>query len=127
MFLRRCIGSLAIIGMLLHAGLFVRHNAMMLGSALDSAALAAAFGEICFGASGSTHSPDSTSPQNPDGLQSHCLVCLAFAGAVALLPPTLPFYVSFYSIASDTVFSTDPLSSADAPLWPPGQGPPAIA
>jgi hypothetical protein len=127
MFLRRWIGTLAIFGMLLHAGLFVRHNAMMLGAALDGAALAAAFGEICFGAKGSTHSPNSTLPQNPDSLQSHCPDCLGLAGAVAMLPPTPPFYVSFYSIASDRLFSTDPLNSADTPLWPPGQGPPAAA
>jgi hypothetical protein len=126
MFARRWIGCLAIIGMLLHAGLFVRHTAMMLGGALASAALAAAFGEICSGASGSARSPDSALPQNPASRQNHCPDCLGFAGA-ALLPPTLPFYVTFYSIASDTVFSAAAVSSADVPLWPPGQGPPAIA
>jgi hypothetical protein len=83
---RRLLSLLAIIGVLLHAGLFVRHNAMMVRAALDRAALADIFSEICSGKSGSSANPDATFPGDHGSPESHCPDCLTFAGAVALLP-----------------------------------------
>jgi hypothetical protein len=121
---RRLLSLLAIIGVLLHAGLFVRHNAMMVGAVLDRAALADIFSEICSGKPGSSASPDATFPGDHGSPESHCPDCLAFAGAVALLPTAFLNYVADYSIASDTPISSQVVSSNGLVLWPPGQGPP---
>jgi hypothetical protein len=62
MFSRRWLALAAILGVLIHAGLFIRHNAMTLGMALDRAALADAFGEICHGQLESSGSAGPTLP-----------------------------------------------------------------
>ena len=125
--LRRWISLLAIIGVLFHAGWFVRHNAMMVGVAVDNAALAQAFGDICLSNPGSAEVPDVPLPQAPDNARSHCPECLNATGSVAALLPAPAFYITFYSVASDTLVSTAPLAPVDVPLWPPSQGPPAHA
>ena len=124
---RRLVSLLAIVGMLLHAGLFVRHNAMMLGAALDGAVLADAFDEICVGKPNSPATPDAGHPQNPGDQRSHCPDCLAFAGAVALLSTAFVNYDAAYSIASDTLFSSQVVSTDGLLLWPPGRAPPLPA
>ena len=124
---RQLVSLLAIIGMLLHAGLFVHHNAMMLEAALDRAVLADAFNEICFGKSNSPAIPDAGHPQNEGDPQSHCPDCLGFAGAVALLSTTSVNYDARYLIASDTLFSSQVVSTDGLLLWPPGRGPPLPA
>jgi hypothetical protein len=124
---RRLVSLLAIIGMLLHAGLFVRHNAMMLGVALDRAAFVDAFDEICLGKSNSPATSDAGHPQNKGDPQAHCPDCLGFAGAVALLPTISVNYDASYSIASDVLFSSQVISTDGLLLWPPGRAPPLLA
>jgi hypothetical protein len=121
---RRLLSLLAIIGVLLHAGFFVRHNAMIVGAALDQAALSDIFSEICSGKPGSPTSPDATYPRNHGNPESHCPDCLAFAGAVALLPTVFVNYDAIYSIRSDALISPQVVSQNGLVLWPPGQGPP---
>jgi hypothetical protein len=127
MFLRRWLSLVAILGVLVHAGLFVCHNAMMLGAALDSAALAEALGEICQGQPGSSQSVDQTLPQNPDGVRHRCPDCLGAAAVNVVLPAAPAFYLTICSIDSDTRISAALVASADVALWPPGQGPPLRA
>jgi hypothetical protein len=121
---RRLISVLAIIGVLLHAGLFIRHNAMMLGAALDHAALADIFSNICFGHADSSANPDATHPRNQDGPQSRCLDCLSCGSAVALLPAISATYGATYAIVSDSIIPSDPVRPNSLELWPPGRGPP---
>jgi hypothetical protein len=120
---RRLISLLAIVGVLLHAGIFVRHNAMMLGAALDRAAFADIFSEICHGDPNSV-SPDAPHPQNPSDPESHCPDCLGFVGAAALFPAIFADYDAVYSIISDTFISSDVVRPNIPVLWPPGRGPP---
>jgi hypothetical protein len=124
---RRLVSLLAIIGMLLHAGLFVRHNAMMLGVALDRAVLADAFDEICLGKPNSPATPDAGHPRNEGDPQAHCPDCLGFASAVALLSTTFVNYDASYSITSDALFSSQVVSTDGLLLWPPGRAPPLLA
>jgi hypothetical protein len=121
---RRLLSLLAIIGVLLHAGLFVRHNAMMVGAALERALLTEIFSEICAGKPDSPASPDATYPRDHGNPESHCPDCLACAGAVALLPTIFVDFDATYSIASDPPISSQVVSSNRLVLWPPGQGPP---
>jgi hypothetical protein len=120
---RRFISLLAIIGVLLHAGIFVRHNAMMLGAALDQAAFADIFSEICHGGPNSV-SPDAPLPQNPSDPESHCPDCLSFVGATALFPAIFADCAAIYSIVSNTFISSDVVRPNILVLWPPGRGPP---
>lgn len=119
---RRLISLLAIVGVLLHAGIFVRHNAMMLGAALDRAAFADIFSEICRGGPNSV-SPDAPHPQNPGDPESHCPDCLG-VGAAALFPVIFVDHDAVYSIVSDTFISSDVVRPNILVLWPPGRGPP---
>jgi hypothetical protein len=121
---RRLVGVLAIIGVLLHAGLFIRHNAIMLRAALDHAALADVFSEICVGQANSSGSPDAAHPRNHDGPQSRCLDCLSCASAVALLPATSANHDATYATASDSLIPSDVEGPHSLELWPPGRGPP---
>ena len=127
MLLRRWVSVVAIVGVLVHTGLFVHHNAMMLGMALDGVALAGAFGEICHSRPGSPQSVDPALPQSPDSVRYHCPDCLGSSGVNAVLPSAPAFYLTFYQIDSDTRVLTAPVVSLDVPLWPPGRGPPLRA
>ena len=120
---RRLVSVLAIIGVLLHAGFFIRHNAMMLGATLDHAALADVFSEICSGQSNSSASPDAAHPRNQDGSQSRCLDCLSCASAAALLP-TSANYDATYAVASDSLIPSHVVRLNSLAFWPPGRGPP---
>jgi hypothetical protein len=127
MFLRRWLSFVAILGVLMHAGLFVHHNAVMLGAALDGAALAEAFGEICHGRLGSPQSVDPALPLSPDSVGCHCPDCLGSGGINAVLPSAPSFYLIFSLVKSDTRFRTARMALTDFALWPPGQGPPLRA
>ena len=121
---RRLLSLLAIIGVLLHTGLFVRHNTMMVGAALDRAGLADIFSEICHGKPDSSASPDAPHPLDHSSPESCCLDCLACAGAVALLPTIFVNYAADYTIASDVPIFSEVIRPNGVALWPPGQGPP---
>jgi hypothetical protein len=81
------IRALAIIGMLLHAGLIVWHNAAMLGTTLQRNALAAALGEICHGAGSATADARAELPDLPSqgNDQGGCPICKGCVSAVAIL------------------------------------------
>lgn len=121
---RRLLSVVAIVGMLLHAGLFVRHNAMMLGATLDHDNLGGIFSEICSAKLDASEGQAATHPQDRNETNSHCQDCLAFAGAVALLAIIAATYDATYSTTFDTRISSQVERRNILALWPPGQGPP---
>lgn len=122
MHLRRLIGIVAIVGVLLHAGLFVRHNAMMLAAALDAATPGDVFGEICFASkSGSIDFPGA---DRSGDLLRHCPDCLHFAGGNAVLPIISLPWVAPYSVASNLYFAIEIPPGDPRAFWPPSRAPP---
>ena len=83
----RMISLLAVIGVLLHAGLLVRHNGVMLDGAMDRIALDFAGGVICHGGGEDTQ-PNSGMPA-PSSKLPNCPVCVGTAAAAAILPPLI--------------------------------------
>lgn len=81
----KIISLVAVLGVLLHAGLLVRHNGVMLDAAFDQVALSFAQGIIC-------HSdgmqPGSGKPGH-SGKLANCPVCLGATAAAAILPPLI--------------------------------------
>ena len=81
----RIISLLAVIGVLLHAGLLVRHNGVMLDAAFDRLALSFAGGVICHG--------DDDRVRSGPGMPAHsgklpnCPVCVGATVGAAILPP----------------------------------------
>jgi Protein of unknown function (DUF2946) len=86
--LRRWISLVAMFGVLLHAGLVVRHNAVMLNANLQQQELVAALGVICHGNGGTTQLAASDVPHvpQPSDSQSDCPICSGMVSAAALLP-----------------------------------------
>ena len=64
--LRRLIGLVAMLGVLLHAGLIVRHASIMLNATLLHSELVSSLGVICHGDGSTTRLPGSDVPALPD-------------------------------------------------------------
>jgi hypothetical protein len=83
---RRYINLVALIGVLVHAGLVVRHHQVMLGAHLERQDLIGALAVICH----SNGQPATSSENVPwvplpsDQQNSHCPLCAGLATAVAL-------------------------------------------
>jgi hypothetical protein len=126
--LRRAIGYLLVLGVLLHAAALVRHNAVMLEAHALRAALIADLMVICH--------PSGASRTDPAGLpdvplptdaQNGCPVCSGLAFALALPAPDLtPRFVAFDPprLRPAIVATHHPLPRA---VLPPSRGPPALA
>src|SRR3712207_6689127 len=80
----RIISLMAVLGVLWHAGLFVRHNGIMLDAAFDRLAFAFAGGLIC--SSSRDAAPSGPGLPERSGELSHCLVCVGAAADAAILP-----------------------------------------
>jgi hypothetical protein len=79
----KIISLVAVVGVLLHAGLLVRHNGIMLDAAFDRLALSFAGGVICHGDGVGS---DSGMPAHSDKVPN-CPVCFAATLGAAVLPP----------------------------------------
>jgi hypothetical protein len=92
MSLRRLISLVAVFGVLLHAGLVVRHNAFKLSATLQHQELVEALGVICHGNGGTAQLAASDVPHvpQPSDSQSDCPICSGMVSAAAL-PPAMNF------------------------------------
>jgi Protein of unknown function (DUF2946) len=84
--LRKFVGLLAIFGVLLHAGLIVRHNSSMVASQLDVSPSFASF--ICHGDGSETQfktDVGSVPGEERDSRDGTCPLCAGFGSAVAVL------------------------------------------
>lgn len=127
--IRKLTSLLAMVGVLFHAGLVVRHSSLMASVTIERAALADAFGVICHGNANADVSPDGQSPaaQDPIQKQARCPICLGFAGAAAVLPELPAYHLEHYATVAIALVAVDAAAPAIDALWPPGRGPPVDA
>lgn len=124
---QRWISILALIGVLLHAGALVRHNAVMTGAALQYGTLLADLAQLCHGGTTDTTSADLPYVPRPSDAQNGCPLCSGLAPVVALAAPELAVIVRQH--ASAAVFYPDTRTAPERSraVHPPARGPPALA
>ena len=126
---RKWISIVALLGVLLHAGALVRHNATMLGATLQHEALLADLGQICHSAGTTSSVPAAELPTipQPTDAQNGCPICSGLGMAFALAAPELAAILLPPPAAP--VFHADPIDVPEFPyaVHPPARGPPALA
>ncbi|MEQ1713817.1 MAG: DUF2946 family protein [Hyphomicrobium sp.] len=85
--MQRWTALVTFLGVLLHAGLIARHNAMVLAAKLDHGALVAVLGVICHGNGGTSELADAERPTLPEQEQERgsCPLCAGLSPAAAVL------------------------------------------
>lgn len=121
--------AIAIIGVLLHAGLIVWHNAAMLGATLQRNALSSALAEICHGAGLASAEAKSELPELPQPAsdQGGCPICKGAVAAAAILPTIhLQLHQPDVAVARMEVVGRT-IALRLAAVRPPTRGPPENA
>ena len=126
---RRWISVLALLGVLLHAGAIVRHNAAMTGATFQYQALLTGLAQVCHGSATGDALAAAELPfvPRPSDAQNGCPICSGLAAAVALPAPESAGVFVPPPIA--IAYHADPhcvLHSGHA-VCPPARGPPAVA
>ena len=125
---RRWTSLVALIGVLLHAGLVVRHNTMVLASKLEHGSLVAALGFICHGNGGTTELSANEVPAlpEPDQDRGSCPLCAGLTPAVAVLNDAgLGCHVPDAASSRMAVLG-EVIRQRLAYVRPPSRGPPAL-
>lgn len=119
---------MALFGVLVHAGLVVRHNAMVLNAKLEHSALVAGLGVICSIHATGTQVPASELPFIPEPQQdpSSCPLCMGMAPPAAILAPSLLPSHAPNTIAMRMAVVGETIRLRLAEVRPPTRGPPAI-
>lgn len=119
----RIVSLVAVLGVLLHAGLLVRHNGVMLDAAFDRVALAFAGEIICHDDSGNTR----LGPSAPhhSGKLPHCPVCVGAVAAAAILPPEIILPAPVPAASAKTVITHRRVGRRPYNIRPPSRAPPA--
>lgn len=126
---RKWISVLALLGVFLHAGAIVRHNAAMTGATLQYQALLTGLSQLCHSAtSGKVLAADELPfVPKPTDAQNGCPICSGLSPAVALAAPKLE--VAF--VVASVVFAFHPAAhcvpDSGHAVCPPARGPPAAA
>jgi hypothetical protein len=125
--LRRAVSYLVVLGVLLHAAAFVRHNAVMLDSYGLRASLIADMMAFCH-----PSGTNSTDPANlpevpvPSDARNGCPVCSGLVFALALPPPDqTPHFIAFDPPRPSPVIVAVRQPPPRAVL-PPSRGPPSL-
>ncbi len=127
--LRRLISYLVMLGVLLHATAFVRHNAVMLEAHSMRASLIADLMVICHPSGTANSSDPAVIPDvpRPTDAQNNCPICAGLAVDVALAVPELtPHYLRFDPPELRPAQVAIALEPTHLRL-PPARGPPAHA
>ena len=125
---RKWISVLAVLGVLLHAGVLVRHNAAMAGAALEYQTLLAGLSQICHGGGTGTVDPSELPyVPPPNDAQNGCPICSGVASAVALAAPPIDVALVLAPAASDFSVEIHRPPAAAHHLHPPARGPPQAA
>lgn len=126
--LRRWTALVAMIGVLLHAGLIVRHNAFVLSAKLEHGALVAALGVICHGNGGTTELPAGEIPSLPQPEQDRgsCPLCAGLAPLAAVLSVTSLVCHVPDAASSRMAIVGEIIRQRLAAVRPPSRGPPAL-
>ena len=126
--LRRLVGYLLVLGVLVHSAALVRHNAVMLDAHLLRASLIADLHVLCNPRGTSSVDPASLGDVPvPTDAQNGCPVCSGLAFALALPTRDLtPHFIAFDPprLRPAIVAAQRPLPRA---LLPPSRGPPTLA
>lgn len=127
--LRKWIGIVALLGVLLHAGAIVRHNGVMVAATFQYHALVADLAQICHGAVTGADAPAADLPAipKPSDAQTGCPICSGFGAAFALLAPAPAVVVLRAPIAPAFHFREVLVLSTPHAAHPPARGPPALA
>lgn len=126
---RKWISILALLGVLLHAGAIVRHNAVMAGATWQYHALLTDLLQICHGDANGGPLAASELPfvPKPSDAQNGCPLCSGLGTAVAL--PAPEFVVALRPAGTHVVAYPDEQAAAKPghAVCPPARGPPAFA
>ena len=120
----RWAGLVALLGVLLHAGLLVRHNSSVLAAALQ---LDPAFGVICGGASPPDTQGDTPDAPAPSKSGSKCPICMGAAPGAALLDAAAPVCHTPALSASRLAIAADTVTPRTPAAHPPSRAPPVTA
>ena len=128
MLLRWWISLLAVLGVLLHAGALVRHNAVMAGAHLQHQALVADLQVICHsGGPGAAGPADLPQIPRPFDAEKGCPLCSGVASAVALTgPDPVCLGAELHSSPFEPPVFVASLHAVPGRLLPPARGPPGI-
>lgn len=124
--LRRLISLVAMLGVLLHAGLIVRHSTIMLSAKLLHNDLVSALGVICHSDGTIKEVPASELPAvpAPSDTQSDCPICMGMIAAAAVLPSTTAMRHPADRASERVAVVGEAIAPRLAATWPPPRGPP---
>lgn len=125
---KQIIGLVALVGMLLHAGLSVRHSTMILAHKLAQIDLIQSLTVSCHGAGGTSlvdasHLPDIPDTNNTAG---ECPMCMGMASAALALPVMEVFKPRLDAMSARIEIVAEVIAHRMAAERPPSTGPPAV-
>jgi hypothetical protein len=125
---RRWISIVALLGVLLHASVLVRHNAVMLGALLLHDTLVSDLRQMCHGGRAVT-GDDGALPSvpRPSDAQNGCPICSGLASAFAIAAPVPAPLTRPIGRPIQGQISVAGLVGPILPLIPPARGPPSLA
>lgn len=122
---RRSIAIWAVLGVLLHAGLVVRHNAMALGAHLLHQELVTALGNICnSGGVLLAASEDVPIVPSPNGGSGDCPICTGLIAGAGVLPTAAELPAPIDGPSARVAVISERIAPRLAHAWPPPRGPP---
>lgn len=124
--LRKWIGLVAMLSVLVHAGALVRHQSAMLGSILQFQALISDLAVFCHGGadSGTRELADLPAIPKPSDAQNGCPICSGQSTAFAVVVPEFIEAPDRLSTAIPWFESTSPKPAHRHAVCPPARGPP---
>ena len=126
---RRWISVLALLGVLLHAGATVRHNATMTGASFQYQELLSGLVQICHGSTTGDVLAAAELPYvpKPTDAQNGCPICSGLSPAVALAAPEPAGAFIPPPVAIALHVDTHCVPNSGHAVCPPARGPPAVA
>ena len=118
---RRSIAIWAIFGVLLHAGLIVRHNAMVLGAHLLHQDLVTSLASICNSSGTAVTSDDVAYIPSPNGGSSDCPICTGMMGTSGLLPEAANVVIAFDRPSQLIAVTSERIAPRLIGAWPPSR------
>lgn len=128
MFFRRLISFVAMLGVLLHAGLIVHHSTVLLSAKLLHNELVSDLAVICHsdGSARDVPSSDFPSVPKPSDNQSNCPICMGMVAGVAVLPTTMAMMHPTDRTSERIAVVGAAIAHRLQSTWPPPRGPPTL-
>jgi len=121
------VSLLALIGVLLHAGLVARHNVSMVAAGLADQDLDKVLGVICHAETSSASSKSLPNVPDPNGKLKGCPICMGCISAAVVLPDGLVLPAMFEWTSGRIALVGKTIRYRMAALCPPSHGPPTFA